>query len=194
MILSPPLTELDVRELKLGQTVSIDGVIYTARDEVHLRALQYHKEERKLPVDFRDSVLFHSGPLVKKEGEGWKLIAAGPTTSSRMNSLEPDFIETFGVRAIVGKGGMSQPTVEAMKRWGCVYLALTGGAAVIGASGIKRIKGVEWLDLGPPEAIWILEVKDFGPLTVAIDAHGNSLYGQVRERVEKNLEEIKRSL
>ncbi len=194
MKLTTPLSESDVRKLKLGEVVSLDGTIFTGRDEVHIRALRYHAEGRKLPVNFANSVLFHGGPLVRKEEGGWKVIAAGPTTSSRMNSLEPRFIEAFGVRAIVGKGGMSQPTVEAMKRFGCVYLALTGGAAVVGAKGIKAVKGVEWLDLGSPEAIWILEVEDFGPLTVAIDAHGNSLYGKVGEQVEEKVKEIKRSL
>ncbi|MFA5560131.1 MAG: fumarate hydratase C-terminal domain-containing protein, partial [Methanofastidiosum sp.] len=117
----------------------------------------------------------------------WKAVAAGPTTSTRMNSLEPEFIEKFKVSAIIGKGGMSKPTVDAMKNFGCVYLAITGGAAVLAAKGIKEVIGVEWYELGMPEALWVLRGEKFGPLTVAIDAHGNSLYADVEKEVEKNV-------
>jgi fumarate hydratase subunit beta len=103
-----------------------------------------------------------------------------------MNSLEPQFIEKFRPGAIIGKGGMSQPTVDAMKRFGAVYLAITGGAAVLAAKGIKRVEGVEWFELGMPEAIWILNAENFGPLTVAIDASGNSLFADVNVKVKEN--------
>ncbi|MCU0860772.1 MAG: FumA C-terminus/TtdB family hydratase beta subunit, partial [Methanomassiliicoccales archaeon] len=146
------------------------------------------------PFDLKGAAVFHAGPIVRKDAGKWKVIAAGPTTSSRMNSLEPEFIERFEVRAIVGKGGMSQPTVEAMAKFGCVYLAMTGGAAILGAEGITDVKGVEWLDLGMPEAMWALEVKGFGPLTVGIDAHGNSLYKRVNEEVQANLPKARERL
>ena len=194
MKLRTPLSEKDVRALKVGDTVEIDGVIVSGRDEVHIRALEYAREGRKLPLDLKGGVLFHAGPIMKEEGSKWKAIAVGPTTSSRMNSMEPEFIERFGIRAIIGKGGMSQPTIDAMSRSGCVYLAFTGGAAIQGAEGIRQVKGVEWLDLGMPEAMWILEVKGFGPLTVAIDAHGNSLYKRVDEEVKANLAQVRTTL
>ncbi|MDD1748181.1 MAG: FumA C-terminus/TtdB family hydratase beta subunit [Methanomassiliicoccales archaeon] len=194
MRLRTPLSDKDVRALKVGDTATIDGVIVTGRDEVHLRALELAREGRKLPVDLTGAALFHAGPIMRKEGNGWKAIAAGPTTSSRMNSMEPEFIERFGIRAVIGKGGMSQPTIDAMSKFGCAYLAFTGGAAIQGAEGIREVKGVEWLDLGMPEAMWILEVKGFGPLTVAIDAHGNSLYKRVDEEVKANLAKVRRSL
>jgi fumarate hydratase subunit beta len=123
---------------------------------------------------------------MRKTGDKWVAVAAGPTTSSRMNSLEPQFIEKFRPGAIIGKGGMSQPTVDAMKKYGCVYLAITGGAAVLAAQGIKSVSGVEWFELGMPEAIWILNAENFGPLTVAIDAHGNSLYADVNLKIKEN--------
>lgn len=122
------------------------------------------------------------------------MVAAGPTTSTRMNNMEPEFIQRFGIRAIIGKGGMSQPTIDAMAKHGCVYLAFTGGAAVLGAEGITEVKEVEWLDLGMPEAFWALEVKGLGPMTVAIDAHCRSLYKDVDEKVRRNTAEVRKRL
>ena len=181
-----PLSEADARALKLGETVYIDGIIYTGRDEVHIHALEYLEKGKKIPVDFKSAVLFHCGPIMREVGDKWQAVAAGPTTSSRMNSLEPQFIEKFRPGAIIGKGGMSQPTVDAMKKFGCVYLAITGGAAVLAAKGIKSVEGVEWFELGMPEAIWILNAEHFGPLTVAIDSHGGSLYAQVNAKIKEN--------
>ncbi|MBU0623535.1 MAG: FumA C-terminus/TtdB family hydratase beta subunit [Candidatus Thermoplasmatota archaeon] len=184
--LKTPLSEDDVRALTLGETIYLDGVIYTGRDEVHIHALEGFEKDKKPPVEFKGSALFHCGPIMRKVGDKWEAVAAGPTTSSRMNSLEPQFIERFRPGAIIGKGGMSQPTIDAMKKLGCVYLAITGGAAVLAAKGIKSVSGVEWFELGMPEAIWILNAEDFGPLTVAIDAHGNSLYADVNVKVKEN--------
>ena len=192
MKLKSPLSENDVRSLKVGDKVTLDGIIYSGRDEMHARALEYAKEGRKLPFDLKGGVLYHCGPIVKKDGSRWRVIAAGPTTSRRMDFMEPQFIEHFGVRAIIGKGGMSQPTVEAMAKHGCVYLAFTGGAAVLAAQGITDVRGVEWLDLGMAEAMWALEVKGFGPLIVAIDAHGDSLYKKVDEVVAGNLPNVRK--
>ncbi|MDH7508707.1 MAG: FumA C-terminus/TtdB family hydratase beta subunit [Methanomassiliicoccales archaeon] len=194
MILTTPLSEKVIRSLRAGDTVRLSGIIYTGRDEMHRRALEMHERGETLPVDLRDAAVFHCGPIVKKEGNDWKVLAAGPTTSARMNGLEPKFIEVFGVRAIIGKGGMSRQTAEAMRRYGCVYLAFTGGAAVIAAKRIDRVVGVEWLDLGMPEALWVFEVKDFGPLIVGIDANGESLYDEVDRRVKENLPAVRQSL
>lgn len=192
--LSIPLKEEDVKKLKIGDIVYLDGIFYTGRDEMHLRTLKWIEEEKAMPIDLEGGVLFHCGPIMKKKNEEWELVAAGPTTSSRMNSLEPEFIEKTGVKAIIGKGGMSRPTVEAMKKYKAVYLALTGGAAVLAAKGVRKVKGVHWLDLGMPEAIWILEGNRFGPLTVAIDAWGNSLYEAVEKQIEKKLLKVKEKL
>jgi fumarate hydratase subunit beta len=189
-----PLDEKSIDDLKIGDVVYISGEIYTARDEGHIRALEYLNEGKEIPVDFKDSAVFHAGPIMKKENENWHLIAAGPTTSSRMNSLEPDFIKKFQVRAIIGKGGMSKPTLDAMGEVGCVYLATTGGAALKSAMGISNVKNVHWQDMGMPEALWVLEASDFGPLIVAMDSHGNSLYEKVKENVDKNVSEAKRKL
>lgn len=193
-ILFTPLSEKDVVDLDLGEVVYLTGTIYTARDEAHLRALELHHEGKKTPVDFSSSAVFHCGPIAVKKGDAWEVVAAGPTTSTRMNNMEPEFIEKFHPRAIIGKGGMSAPTVEAMKKFGCVYLAITGGAAVLAAKGIKKVSGVEWYDLGMPEALWIFEAQKFGPLIVGIDAHGGSLFAQVDKEVEANLPRVKARL
>jgi fumarate hydratase subunit beta len=132
--------------------------------------------------------------MKKISAEAWEVVAAGPTTSSRMNTLEPDFIKRFGVRVIIGKGGMSKPTVEAMQEFGCVYLSFTGGAAILAARGIKKVKGVHWYELGMPEALWVLEGEGFGPLIVSIDAHGNSIYETVDKSVKQNIPEIRKKL
>ncbi len=193
--LKTPLSEEDVRKLHVGDVVYLDGIVYTGRDEVHIHALEGLKEGKKPPVDFAGSVLFHCGPIMRKNEEGnWEVVAAGPTTSSRMNSLEPEFIEKFHVRAIIGKGGMSQPTVEAMRKHGAVYLSLTGGAAALAARGLKTVKGVEWLEFGMPEAIWIIVAENFGPLLVGIDSHGRSIYSDVGKSVEEKAKIVRKKL
>jgi fumarate hydratase subunit beta len=192
--LKTPISESDSRALKAGETIYLDGVVYTGRDEVHIHALEHLEKGQKMPVDFKGAALFHCGPIMKKVGDKWEVVAAGPTTSSRMNSLEPQFIEKFRPGAIIGKGGMSQPTIDAMKKFGCVYLAITGGAAVLAAKGIKSVSGVEWFELGMPEAIWIMNADNFGPLTVAIDAHGNSLFADVNTKVKENEQKVRAKL
>jgi fumarate hydratase subunit beta len=192
MMLKAPLSEDKVRSLRLGDEIRISGTVFIGRDEVHIRALEMRRRGEALPIDFHDGILFHCGPIAQKDGE-WRIIAAGPTTSARMNSLEPDFIREFGVRAIIGKGGMSKPTLEAMKEKGCVYLAMTGGAAVLAAQGIKAVKKVEWLDLGMPEALWVVEADNLGPMIVAMDANGNSIYEQVDQKAEAVLANLKKN-
>ena len=193
-VLTLPLSEKEVRSLTLGETVYLTGEFYTARDEAHMRALELLEEKKPLPVDFKDRAVFHCGPIMRKRNEEWELVAAGPTTSTRMNTLEPVFIEKVSPRAIIGKGGMGKETLKAMEKYGCVYLSITGGAAVLAAKGIKKVNGVEWFDLGMPEALWILQGEKFGPLIVAMDAHGNSLYANVEAEVTKNAEKIRKKL
>lgn len=175
MNLKTPLKEKDIKKLRTGEIVYLSGKVYTARDKAHEKALQ----KGRFPVDLTNGVIFHSGPLVKKEKGNWKIIAIGPTTSSRMNSFEPEFIDKFRIKAIIGKGGMSKEVVKAMKNK-AVYLSMTGGCAAISASRIKRVVSVKWLDLGIPEAVWVLDVEKLGPLIVAIDSNGNSLYEKIK--------------
>lgn len=188
--LKTPISEEDVRKLKVNDTIYITGIIFTARDEAHHRALEFHEKRKELPIDLRGLAVFHCGPIVKKKGDEWIIVAAGPTTSTRMDLFEDEFIKNFRVRVVIGKGGMGKRTTDAMKKYGAVYGALTGGAAVLAAKAIENVRSVEWFDLGMPEAMWILEVEEFGPLTVAIDAHGNNLFEDVQKRVEETKQKI----
>ncbi len=188
--LRTPISEEEVRSLRVGDEIYVSGLMVTARDEAHKRALELWKQGEKLPVDLKGLVLYHCGPVVKKEGGGWTVIAAGPTTSARLEMFESSFIEKFKVRVIVGKGGMGDRTAEACRKHGCVYAAFTGGAALIASSAIKRVIGVEWLDLGVPEALWMFEVERFGPLIVAIDTHGENLFRKVMSHARERFREV----
>jgi fumarate hydratase subunit beta len=188
--LTTPISEEAIRKLRVNDIVYITGTIFTARDEAHERALEWFKEKKKLPIDPTGLCVFHCGPIVRETDTGWEVVAAGPTTSTRMEMFEDKFIEAFGVRVIIGKGGMGSKTTTAMKKFGAVYGAFTGGAAVLAAKAIRRIVSVEWLDLGMPEALWIMEVERFGPLIVSIDSTGVNLFEQVNTNVENRREEI----
>ncbi len=179
-----PISEKEIRKLRVNDVIYITGTMITARDAAHRRALEFYKEGKELPINLQGLAVFHCGPIVKKEDDKWIVVAAGPTTSTRMDLFEDEFLNNFKVRVVIGKGGMGKKTTEAMKEHGAVYGAFTGGAAVLAAKAIKNVKSVEWYDLGMPEAMWILEVEDFGPLTVAIDAHGNNLFQDVQKKVE----------
>jgi len=192
--LKTPISEEDIRKLKVNDELYITGTIVTARDQAHRKAIEYAKEGKSLPVNLEGAAVFHCGPIMKKEGDKWIAVAAGPTTSTRMDIFEDEFIRQFKVRVVIGKGGMGKKTTDAMKNYGAVYGAFTGGAAVLAAKAVKNVKGVEWSDLGMPEALWILEVEDFGPLTVAIDSHGNNLFDNVQRKVEENKQKIYQKL
>ncbi|MCD1296204.1 fumarate hydratase [Methanocella sp. CWC-04] len=187
--LSTPVSREDIKKLKAGDVVYISGTFLTARDKAHMRILEYFSSGKQLPFDLEGSVIFHGAPVVEKEGEEWKIVAIGPTTSARMNDLEPDVIRNGGI-LIVGKGGMDKSTLKALHDSCSAYLSMTGGIAVIGARMVENVAGVEWLDLGLAEAVWKLEVKDFGPLTVTMDAHMNDLYENVRQRVSENIKKM----
>jgi fumarate hydratase subunit beta len=192
--LNTPVSEETVRKLRVNDIVYISGPIVTARDAAHRRALSFHKEGKQLPINLEGLAVFHCGPLVKQEDGKWRVVAAGPTTSSRMDLFENDFIKNFKVRIVVGKGGMGKKTADAMKKYGAVYGAFTGGAGVLAAKAIKQVNGVEWSDLGMPEAMWLLDVEDFGPLTVAIDAHGNNLFETIQNKVDEEKLKIYKKL
>jgi len=189
-----PISEEDVRKLKVNDVLYITGTIVTARDQAHRRALESFKQGKPLPVNLGGLAVFHCGPVVSKEGDKWIAVAAGPTTSTRMDIFEDEFIKNFKVRVVIGKGGMGKKTTDAMAKYGAVYGAFTGGAAILAAKAIKSVKSVEWLDLGTPEAMWIFEVEEFGPLTIAIDSHGNNIFMDVAKKVEENKQKIYQKL
>jgi fumarate hydratase class I len=191
--LKAPLTEADVRALKVGDVVMISGPMFTGRDAVHSYLMK-----NQPPVDLNGSVLYHCGPVVVKDtpGEGprseeagWRITAAGPTTSIREEPYQGDIIKRYGIRAVIGKGGMGAKTLAAMKDFGAVYLNAIGGAAQFYARAIKSVDGVSLLDFGTPEAMWHLTVEDF-PAIVTMDAHGNSLHKDIEMSSGQQLETI----
>ena len=176
--LNTPASESDVRSLKVGDSVVITGRLYTGRDAVH----KYLHEGGGLPegVNLSGGILYHCGPVVVKDADGaWKCVAAGPTTSIREEPYQGQIIRDFGLRGVIGKGGMGERTLAACKEHGCVYLHAIGGAAQVLAECIQRVPSVHFLDkFGAPEAIWEFEVVQF-PAVVTMDAHGNSLHKEV---------------
>lgn len=184
--LSTPLSKDSTEMLRAGDVVYISGVFVTARDKAHVRMAEYFKEHKELPFKLEGSVVFHGAPIVKKEDGEWKIVAIGPTTSSRMNDLEPAVIK-HGAAAIVGKGGMGRDVLAALHDTGAVYLSMTGGTAVLGARMVKKVLGLLWEDLGMAEAVWLIEVENFGPLTVTMDSHMGDLYDAVMRRVSENI-------
>jgi fumarate hydratase subunit beta len=192
--LKTPVSEEAVRKLKANDIVYLSGTLVTARDQAHKRALSWHKEGKPLPINLEGLAVFHCGPVMQKQGEQWVAVAAGPTTSTRMDAFTDEFLRAFKPRIIVGKGGMGKRTTDALTKYGGVYCAFTGGAAVLAAQTIKRVTDVEWLDLGMPEAMWVLEVEEFGPLVVAIDAHGCNLFADVAQHVDSEKSGIYRKL
>jgi fumarate hydratase class I len=182
VVLKAPLTEEAVRALKVGDVVMISGRMFTGRDAVHSYLMK-----NAPPVDLRGSVLYHCGPVVVKEGDTWRVTAAGPTTSIREEPYQGEIIKRYGIRAVMGKGGMGAKTLAALKEHGAVYLNAIGGAAQFYARAIERVDDVSLLEFGTPEAMWHLTVKDF-PAIVTMDAHGNSLHKDVEQASGVQLE------
>jgi fumarate hydratase class I len=183
--LRAPLSEADVRGLNVGDVVMISGRMFTGRDAVHAHLMKHEP-----PADLRGSVLYHCGPVVGKDPEaasGWRVTAAGPTTSIREEPYQGEIIKRYGVRAVIGKGGMGAKTLAALKENGAVYLNAVGGAAQFYARAIKRVDDVSLLEFGTPEAMWHLEVEDF-PAIVTMDANGNSLHKDIEQESGQHLE------
>jgi fumarate hydratase class I len=182
--LRAPITEEQVRALKVGDVVVVSGEMFTGRDAVHA-----HLMKTPPPVDMQGSVLYHCGPVMLKQGEQWTVKAAGPTTSIREEPYQADIIKNYGVRAVIGKGGMGAKTLAALKEHGAVYLNAIGGAAQYYAQRIKKVHRVHLLDFGIPEAMWHLETEDFVAI-VTMDSHGNSLHADVERESGEKLEAL----
>src|SRR5689334_8368759 len=182
--LRAPLDERAVRSLKVGDVVLVSGPMFTGRDAVHSYLVKHEP-----PVDLRGAVLYHCGPVVVKDGDGWRVTAAGPTTSIREEPYQAEILERYGIRAVIGKGGMGAKTLAAMREFGGVYLNAIGGAAQFYARAIERVTGVSLMEFGTPEAMWHLTVKDF-PAIVTMDAHGNSLHKDIEQTSGEHLESL----
>lgn len=185
--LKTPLTEEVVRELRVGDLVTLEGTIFGIRDANLIRMF-----DRKVPcpVDLTGAACIHTAPNVRKIAEGkYEPVCIGTTTSSRMDRFTPGLMGQYGVRAVIGKGGMMEASMEAMKKYGGCYLAIVGGAAAWETERILDIEDVWWEDL-MPEAIWKFKTKDFGPLIVAMDSHGNNIYYDVKANAKSKLPDI----
>lgn len=186
-LLTTPVSEAQIRELKVGEAVEISGTLFTGRDAVH----KYLAKGGALPpgVNLRDGIIYHCGPVVIKDDAGrWKVVAAGPTTSAREEPYQGDIMRRFGVRGVIGKGGMGARTLAACQEVGAVYLHAIGGAAQVLAEHVKSVRGVYFLEeFGSPEAIWEFEVERF-PAVVTMDANGGSLHKAVFEASQAELQ------
>lgn len=190
-ILKTPVTAEDLKDIKAGDVIYLEGHIVTCRDVAHRRLIEYGRE---LPVDLKGGAIFHAGPIVQEVDGKYKMISVGPTTSMRMEKFEKEFIEKTGVKVIVGKGGMGPNTEEGCREHKAIHCVFPAGCAVLAAEQVEEIEDAYWKELGMPETLWVCRVKEFGPLIVSIDAEGNNIFEQNKvvfnERKEKALEEL----
>src|SRR6202049_4077968 len=186
VVLTAPLTEEQVRALKVGDLVLVNGEMFTGRDNVHAYLMK-----NPPPVNMNGSVLYNCGPVMLKEGGEWAVKAEGPTTRIREEPYQADVIKKYGVRAVIGKGGMGAKTSVALKEFGAVYLNAIGGAAQYYARTVEKVLGVELMEFGVPEAMWHLRVKNFAAI-VTMDAHGNSLHADIEKATGQVLETLQK--
>ncbi|TWI54431.1 fumarate hydratase [Halalkalibacter nanhaiisediminis] len=186
VVLEAPITEEKIRELKVGDVVIINGIMHTGRDAIH-----HHLMDHDAPIDLNGQIIYHCGPVMLKDDQGeWHVKAAGPTTSIREEPYQGDIMKKFGIRAVMGKGGMGPKTLKALQEHGGVYLNAIGGAAQYYADRIKQVQGVDLMEFGIPEAMWHLEVEGFAAI-VTMDSHGNSLHADVAKTSLEKLEQFK---
>jgi fumarate hydratase subunit beta len=194
-VLTVPISEEDIRALHLGDQVLLNGVIFTGRDAAHKYMIENFvtgtppDSEKQIYQALKDGLaggaIYHCGPVVRKRPDGkYEFVAAGPTTSIREENYQADVIGHFGLRAVIGKGGMAAKTLKGCQDYGCVYLHAIGGAATLIADTVKEVISVYKLEFGVPEAFWMIRVQDF-PAVVTMDSHGNSLHAQVRAESQK---------
>ncbi len=184
-VLKTPISYEDIKDLRIGDVIYLDGYLTTGRDDVHRRVVH---EGMKSPYDYKDMAIMHAGPIIR-EGEKNEMVSIGPTSSIRMEADEADFIKETGVRLIVGKGGMGPKTSEGCKKYGAIHCVFPGGCAVLSASHVEEIENVYWRELGMPEAIWVMKVHEFGPLIVSIDTEGNNMFVENKKYYAEKKEE-----
>lgn len=191
-ILTTPIKDEDLKDIKIGDIIYLNGYLVTCRDVAHRRLIE---GKRQLPVDLKGKAILHAGPIIRKLDNGkYEMVAIGPTTSMRMEKFEKEFVEQTGVKLIVGKGGMGKNTEEACKEYKALHVVFPAGCAVLAATQVEEIEDAQWLDLGMPETLWVSRVKEFGPLIVSIDTEGRNLFEENKVEFNKKkavaLEEI----
>lgn len=173
-VLITPVSTEDLKDIKVGDIVYLDGSMTTCRDVAHRRLVE---EGRELPVDVRNNAIFHAGPIIRPlENDKFEMVSVGPTTSMRMEKFEYEFVKQTGVKVIIGKGGMKENTERACKEFSAIHCVFPAGNAVVAATEVEEIVRAEWRDLGMPETLWNCRVKEFGPLIVSIDTEGNNMF------------------
>lgn len=195
-ILTTPIRNEDLEDLKVGDVVYLTGKLVTCRDVAHRRLIE---QGRELPVSLEGGAIFHAGPIVRKKDDGnFEMVSIGPTTSMRMEKFERDFIKQTGVKLIVGKGGMGPETAAGCQENTAVHAIFPGGCAVLAATLVEEIEDAHWQDLGMPETLWVNRVREFGPLIISIDTKGNNLIQQNKtafnEKKKPILEKISKQL
>lgn len=186
-ILTTPIKDEDLADIKVGDVIYLNGYLITARDCAHTRLV---KLGRQLPVDLKGKAIFHAGPIMvprKDEPGRFDVVSIGPTTSMRMEKFQKQFLEQTGVKLIIGKGGMGPNTTAGCQERKALHCVFPGGCAVVAACCVEEVEDVQWQELGMPEAMWVMRVKEFGPLVVSIDTHGNNLF----EINKKHFAEVK---
>lgn len=186
-ILTTPIKDEDLADIKVGDVIYLNGYLITARDCAHTRLV---KLGRQLPVDLKGKAIFHAGPIMvprKDEPSRFDVVSIGPTTSMRMEKFQKQFLEQTGVKLIIGKGGMGPNTTAGCQETKALHCVFPGGCAVVAACCVEEVEDVQWQELGMPEAMWVMRVKEFGPLVVSIDTHGNNLF----EINKKHFAEVK---
>lgn len=188
--LKTPLKKEDVLNLKIGDMVLISGQVVTGRDRIHKFLFNEKPSKEEIPFELAGTILYHCGPIIRKTEDGYKMISGGPTTSIRVDMYEPWIIKEYGIRAVIGKGGMGPDTLAALRESGCVYLNAISGAGAYLADRVKRIvDGWKIEEFGVPEAMWLLEIEDF-PAIVTMDAHGNSLHAVIENISSEHLSKL----
>ena len=173
-VLITPVSTEDLKDIKVGDIVYLDGSMTTCRDVAPRRLVE---EGRELPVDVRNNAIFHAGPIIRPlENDKFEMVSVGPTTSMRMEKFEYEFVKQTGVKVIIGKGGMKENTERACKEFSAIHCVFPAGNAVVAATEVEEIVRAEWRDLGMPETLWNCRVKEFGPLIVSIDTEGNNMF------------------
>ena len=190
-VLTTPIRNEDIADIKVGDVVYLDGYLITCRDVAHRRLIELGRE---LPVDLKGLAIFHAGPIVAKDGEKYNMVSIGPTTSMRMEKFEKEFIEQTGVKLIIGKGGMGPNAEAGCKEQKALHAVFPGGCAVLAATEVEEIERVEWQDLGMPESLWVSRVKNFGPLIISIDTEGNNLFEMNKAKFNEKKEPIIQSI
>ena len=191
-ILTTPISAEDLKGIKIGDIIYLNGSMTTCRDVAHRRLVE---EGRELPVDVRNNAIFHAGPIIRPlENDKFEMVSVGPTTSMRMEKFEYEFVKETGVRVIIGKGGMKENTERACKEFGAIHCVFPAGCAVVAATEVERIAEHHWDELGMPETLWCNKVKEFGPLIVSIDAEGRNLFEENKVVFNERKEAAKQAI